>query len=58
MTSLYEIIRQIRNLYKVKLPNLIKIHLVFLLDHLRKAATDPLLGQQNEPLLLIQITSD
>jgi hypothetical protein len=44
MAGLYEIIRQVRNLYEVALPKLIQIHLVFSLDRLRKAVDDPLLG--------------
>jgi hypothetical protein len=34
MAGLYKILRRIRNLYKVKLPKLIKIYLIFLPDKL------------------------
>ena len=40
----YKILKKMGNLYKVKLPNLVKVHFIFSLDKLRKAATDPLLG--------------
>jgi len=44
MASLYKILRRIRNSYKVKLPKSIRIYLIFLLDKLRKASNNPLLG--------------
>ena len=43
MAGLYKIFKKIGNLYKVKLPDLVKVYPVFLLDKLRKAATDFLL---------------
>ena len=53
MAELYKILKKIGNLYKVKLPDLVKVYPVFLLDKLQKATTDPLLGQVNPPPLLI-----
>ena len=42
-------------MYKVELLETIKVYLVFSLDKLYKASNNPLLGQRNEPLLLIQV---
>ena len=55
MVGLYKILKKIGNLYKVKLLDLVKVHSVFSLDKLRKAATDFLLKQVNPPPLLIQV---
>ena len=54
----YKILKKIGNLYKVKFPNLVKVHPIFLLDKLRKAAMDPLPGQVNPPPLLIQVNGE
>ena len=53
IAGLYKIVNKVGNLYKVKLPDLIKIYFIFLLDKLQKAANDLLPKQKNEPPLLI-----
>ncbi len=58
MASLYEIVRQVRHSYKIKLLELMKIYPMFSLDKLRKATNDPLPGQRNDPPPLIEITGD
>ena len=55
MAGPYKIFSKIGNLYKIKLLNSIKVYPVFSLDKLRKATTDPLLGQVNPPPLLVQV---
>jgi hypothetical protein len=58
MAGLYEIIRQVRNSYKVALSKLIQIYPIFSLNKLRKAVDNPLPGQVNNPPLLIQVSVD
>jgi hypothetical protein len=58
MAGPFEIIRKIGNSYEVKLPDTIKIHNIFSLDWLQKAAKDPLPGQVNKPPPPIVITTE
>src|SRR6266700_7029905 len=58
IAGLYKIINKVGNLYKVKLPDLIKVYLIFLPDKLQKAVNNLLLRQKNKPPLLIQVNGD
>ena len=58
MDGPYKILEKVGNSYRVELLESIKVHSVFSLDKLRKAATDPLPRQKNVPLLPIQVNSD
>jgi hypothetical protein len=58
IAGLFEITKQVGNLYKVKLPDTMKIYNVFSPDRLWKAADDLLSGQVNNLALSIVINSD
>jgi hypothetical protein len=58
MAGPFEVLKQVRNSYKIKLPDSMKIYLVFSPDKLRKAGTDPLPGQSQEPQPPIVIDSE
>ena len=58
IAGLYKVFKKIGNFYKVKLPDSIKVYLVFSPDKLWKAVTDLLPRQRNKPPLLIQVNNN
>ena len=49
MAGPWEVLEQVGHSWRVKLPDSVKVHNVFPSDRLRKAASDPLPGQLQEP---------
>src|SRR6266566_6542738 len=58
IVGLYKIVNKVGNLYKVKLPDLIKVHPIFSPDKLQKAVNNLLPRQKNKPPLPIQVNGD
>ena len=58
MAGPFKVLEQIRHSYQIKLPNSIKVHNMFSPDQLCKAVYNLLLGQINDLLALIEVTTD
>jgi hypothetical protein len=58
MASPYKVLERVGNAYRVDLPDLICVHLVFSPNKLCKAPTDLLPGQENDPPPPIQVNRD
>ena len=55
MARPYEVLEQVGNAYRIKLPDSIKVHPIFSPEKLRKASANPLPSQKNDPPLPIQV---
>jgi hypothetical protein len=58
MAGKYKVLEKIGNSYRIDLPDSIKIYPVFASDRLRKAATDPLPGQEPDPGPMIKVNGE
>jgi hypothetical protein len=58
MAGKYKVLEKIGNSYRIDLPDSIKIYPVFASDRLRKAATEPLPGQEPDPGPMIEVNGE
>jgi hypothetical protein len=58
MAGPYKVLAKEGHSYRVELPALIKIHLIFLAESLCRNSNDLLPGQANVPLPLVNVTAD
>jgi len=58
MAGPYTILEKVGNAFRVQLPDSIKVHPVFAANKLRKAASDPLPGQKNNPPPPIEVSGE
>jgi hypothetical protein len=58
MAGPYKILEKVGHSYRLDLLDTVRIYPIFSPDKLRKASNNPLLGQQNEPPLPIQVNGD
>jgi hypothetical protein len=49
MASLYKVLEKVGHTFRIKLPESVKVRLVFSADKLHKAVSDLLPGQKNDP---------
>jgi Chromo (CHRromatin Organisation MOdifier) domain len=58
MAGPYEVLEKVGHAFRVKLPESVKVHPVFSADKLRKAASDPLPGQKNDPPPPVRVSGE
>ena len=58
IAGLYKILEKVGHAYRIKLPNSIRVHPVFLPDRLYKASDDLLPRQKKDFLLLVEVSRE